>query len=370
LNERGEERILSIQQDKRVIKPSKMSERYAQWFETRVLSTSPLFRYLVMFMLTFPISIFSAYLILHLVNPLSVHLLNLGIGMFLYLLYLGILQTRFQSQITDQQFSRIVESAQDRVLTWRRVSIWPRQSAEPYITSTFNALFDAVIVSDTMIDLIDKMPESGEALLAFHLLRAPKRRNFADFVAAISVFFISTSFFAYFIITLLAVSFYYPFALLYILYIPIYYFAPVILIIVVKSALWTHDSAFERTSSIYHIHPQVAKDEVTSSQKLDDETAKATIWVVREWERKKRDGRRSSITFLGIIGAFLLESLFLLNFGIPFSSPYFYVLSSSVYIVPFIAGIAVFLVLRRWDKKCMAESYYTTKAADEPIWVD
>lgn len=361
---------MSIQQDKRVIKPSKMSERYARWFETRVLSTSPLFRYIVMFMLSIPVSTISAFLVLRLLNPLFLQILNLGIGVALYLLFLGMLQIRFQSEITDQQFSRIVESAQERILTWRRVSVWPRQSTEPYIAATFNAFFDAVIVSDTMIDLIDKMPESGEALLAFHLLRAPKRRNLADFVAAISVFFISTLFFTYFVISVLASAFYYPFILLYILYTPIYFIAPVILVLVVRTAFWAHDSAFERTSSMYHIHPQVAKDEVTSSQKLDDETAKATIWVVREWERKKRDGRRSSITILSIIGVFLLEFPYLLSFGISFYSPYFYVLSSLIYIVPFIAGIAVFLILRRWDKKCMAELYYETKAADEPIWVD
>ncbi|MFW9959245.1 MAG: hypothetical protein ACFFCT_14340 [Candidatus Odinarchaeota archaeon] len=252
--------------------------------------------------------------------------------------------------------------------------MWPRQSPEPYIASTFNSFFDAVIISDSMIDLIKKMPESGEALLAFHLLRAPKRRNVIDFIAAIIIFFISTLIFTSIFMVISAISYsayWFPiYSLIYIVQILIYFIAPVILIFVVRGAFWSHEFAFERASGIYQIHPQVAKDEVLSSQKLDDEASKSTIWVVREWERKKRFGRRSSISILVLIGAY---SLVLLIFTF-YPSMVYYVYMSSLYfivnVIPFVIVLFIFFLLRRWDKRCMNQLYYETTQADEPIWVD
>ncbi|MFW9961451.1 MAG: hypothetical protein ACFFDV_10550 [Candidatus Thorarchaeota archaeon] len=368
---------MSIQQDKRVVKPSKMSERYARWFETRVPSTSPLFRYLVMYTFSFPVSAISAYLILHFVDSIFVFILNLGIGVFLYLLFLNIIQKRFQAPITDQRFSQIVASAQDQVVTWRSVSVWPRQSAEPFIASTFNMFFDAVIVSDTMIDLIIKMPESGEALLAYHILRAPKRRSVLDFVAAILIFFISTILFTYVFLLLFTIPYYgyessmaFILALMTLVQVPIYFIAPVIFIFAIRGAFWTHDSAFEKVSDIYQIHPQVAKDEVMSSQKLDEEAAKSTVWVVREWERKKRGSRQTSITMSVVVLTFFL---ILLVFSY-YASIFYYIYTSSLYfvvlLIPILNALLAYFLIRRWDKRCMAELYYETKQADEPIWVD
>ena len=360
---------MSIQQDKRVVKPSKMSERYARWFETRVPSTSRLFRYIVMFLLSVPISILSFFLNRIVVDTLFIILFAFGTGVVLYLLYLKLIQRRFQSPITDQQFSQIVQAANERIVTWRKVNVWPRKSPEPYIASTFNALFDAVIVSDTMIDLIKTMPQSGEALLAFHLLRAPKRRNVADLVFAIIPFFLMTSYFPA-IFTIAMINPYYYFPILF-LYSPFLFLTPVILLIAVRGAFWTHDSAFERTSSVYQIHPQVAKDEVMSSQKLDDEAVKSTIWVVREWERRKRNGRRSSIIVWVIMFGYSFILVVLLNIltlmYYMYTSYYLYVI---VAIIPLIIAFVVYLLLKRWDKRCMGEIYYKTTQADEPIWVD
>jgi hypothetical protein len=359
---------LSIQKDKRVVKPSKMSERYARWFETRVPSTSPFFRYLLMLLLAIPMSIVSALLYTQLANPLFILGFDLGIGVILYLLYLNILQIRFRSPIADQQFSQIVGSTHDRTVTLRRVHVWPRKSAEPYIVSTFNAVFDAVIISDTMIELVKKMPESGEALLAFHLLRAPRQRNVADLVFAILPFFVATSFFAYILISILIIPYYYLFSL--VVYSPFLFLAPVLLAFVVKGSFWVHESAFERASGIYQIHPQVAKDEVMSSQKLDDEASKSTIWVVREWEQKKRNGRRSSITILVLIIEYSLI-LSILSFNASLS---YYMYMSSLYIVivtvPLVIAFLIYFLLRRWDKRCMGELYYETTQADEPVWID
>lgn len=365
---------MSIQQDKRVVKPSKMSERYARWFETRVPSTSPFFRYLVMYTFSIPVSAISAYLILHFVDSTYVFVLNFGIGVFLYLLFLSIILKRFQSPITDQRFSQIAGSAQDRIVTWRSVSVWPRQSAEPFIASTFNIFFDAVIVSDTMIDLINKMPESGEVLLAYHILRAPKRRNVLDFVAAILIFFISTIEFTYVFLNIFLSFLHGYWDFLYISFslvgLPIYFIAPVIFILAIRGAFWTHDSAFEKASGVYQIHPQVAKDEVISSQKLDEEAAKSTVWVVREWERKKRSTRQTSITILAVALTFFL---ILLVFSY-YASILYYIYSSSLYIVvmlvPVLIALLAYFLIRRWDKRCMATLYYETKQADEPIWVD
>jgi len=359
---------LSIQQDKRVVKPSKMSERYARWFETRVPSTSPLFRYLVMFLLAIPMSIISLFLNTLLVNPIFIMGFIFAIGVVLYLLYLNILHIRFRSPITNQPFSQIVRSADERIVTWRKVHVWPRRSSEPYIASTFNALFDAIIISDTMIELMNKMPESGEALLAFHLLKAPKQRNVADLILAVIPFFIATSFFTSFLITTMTTPYYYYLSL--ILYSPLVFLIPVILLIAVRGAFWTHESAFERAFGIYQIHPQVAKDEVMSSQKLDYEAEKSTIWVVKEWERRKRNGRRSSIALLVVVTYYAIILLVIQSS----SSLLYYMYMSLLFVfvvpVPVVIALLVYFLLRRWDKRCMGELYYETTQADEPIWVD
>jgi len=321
-----------------------------------------------MFLLAIPMSLISMFLSTHLVNPLFIIGFNLGIGVIFYLLYLNILQSHFRSPITDQQFSQIVRSANDKIVTWRGIYVWQRESAEPYIASTFNALFDAVIISDTMIELVKKMPESGEALLAFHLLRAPKRRNVADLVFAASTFVIATLLLSYVLRSILATSYYFFISI--VIYSPFLFLAPILLVLAMRGAFWFHELAFERASGIYQIHPQVAKDEVLSSQKLDDEASKSTIWVVREWERKKRFGRRSSISILVLIGAYSLV-LLALTF---YPSMVYYMYTSSLYFVvnvaPFVIALFIFFLLRRWDKRCMNQLYYETTQADEPIWVD
>jgi hypothetical protein len=358
---------MSIQQDKRVVKPSKMSERYARWFETRVPSTSPMFRYMLMFIFSIPMSFLALYFYMSAVNPAIVMIIVTGLGIIVYLFYLVILRIRFRSTISDQQFSQILSQAENRVGTRRNVQIWPQRSSNAYIAPTFNVLFDAILISEPMIDLIDKMPESGEVLLGYHLLRVPDYRNVLDLVLGTLPFLFISSLLT-FILTRGVTDWYILIILL--LNYSIMFFVPVLLVLALKAATWSHDSAFERTTGIYGMHPQVAKDEVISSQKLDEEAARATIWVVREWERRKRSGRRSSITVLVAAIILLFEYFFFAIVGFPFYPPFFYVMSLLVFLPPLIVGFAVYMVLGRWDKKCMAEMYYTTKAADEPIWVD
>jgi hypothetical protein len=362
---------LSIQQDKRVVKPSKMSERYARWFETRVPSTSPIFRYLLMFCLSIPLSLLSAILLVSRMEVVLTMVIVPGFGVVIYLLYLAILRIRFQSTITDQQFSEIVESARSRVGANENVQIWPQKSANAYIASTFNFLFDAILISDTMIELVDQMPESGEALLAFHLSQAPRARNVFDVVLAFLPFFIGSSLIS-FVLSVTWTTPYIVFLIFFLIVISssLVLFLPVLLVILLKAATWRHNSSFEKVTALYGIHPQVAKDEVMSSQKLDDEAARATVWVVREWERRKRSGRRNSIAILYIVLVFIIEYFYTMSFGLPYYSPYIAYISLLIYLPPFLVGLIVFVVLRRWDKKHMAEQYYTTKQADEPIWVD
>jgi hypothetical protein len=367
---RGVENIMSIQQDKRVIKPSKMSERYARWFGTRVPSTSPMFRYIVMLALAVPWS-FVSYLLLStlFIDLILCFLLSCGAGVIIYLLFLSVIESRFRSSITDEPFSKIVELAHERVGSYGLVYVWQRKSSEPYIASTFNSLFNAVIVSEPMISLILEMPVSGEALLAYHLLHRPNHRNILDIVAAILIF----SVFSINVAQMpLGYSSYYPFyyLLLLLTYSFVFIlFVPVVLIILLRGAFWVHDSAFERAAGMYKIHPQVARDEVLSSTILDEEAAKSVVWVVKEWERRKRDGRRLSITagILVIMYILIIELLALTGW-------FYYIyptgMLSLILATPILLALLVYLFLRRWDKKCMGELFFKTKQADEPIWVD
>jgi hypothetical protein len=359
---------MSILQNKDAVKPSKMSERYARWFGTRVPSTSALFRYFVMFLLSVPFSFIPGLTFADMTNFVIAMVFTTGLGVVIYLLYLTILQRRFQSIITDQVFSRIAESAQEKVSIQERVQIWPRQSPEPYIAATFNALFNAIIISDTMIDLIKKMPESGEAFLAFHLIKVPKERNIVDLVFPGVLFFLISSLFPLLLILSLPTSRYIFLYLL--LGINALSFLTVMMAIAVRGAFWVHDSAFERISGLYGIHPQVAKDEVMSSHPLDDEATRAIIWVVRDWESTKRNGRRGSIAILVLVVSFIVYYIMMASNPLIFYYPSILNIPILMASISLAIAFIIYMLLRRWDKKCMGELFFETTRADEPIWID
>lgn len=360
---------MSFQQDKRVIKPSKWSERYARWFSTRVLSTSPMFRYIVVFLLAIFWSIIYLVLFGVMVDFNILLLLSSAVGLVVYLVYLTILKNRFEFSVPDQSFSQLVDSAIEKTGTGRKASVWLRLDDEPYITSSYNAVFEAVIVSTRMMELILAMPESGEAMLAFHLLRMPKRKSVMDLIAGVLVF-TSTSIFITLITASLATI--YLGSMYFIMFastFSIIYVFPIFLVLLLRGAFWKHESAFERTEEIYKIHPQVAKDEVLSAQKMDEELAKSTRWSVRSWEERKRSSRRMSISFFSIIVLYFVVPVALsMLFLSPFYTPWqFYV---AIQLLPFVAGCLVFFTIKRWDRNCMDEAYTSVTDSHEQIWFD
>jgi len=353
-----------------VVKPSKWSERYARWFSTRVPSTSPMFRYMVVFVLAIPWS----YIYISIPGmPMDISfliLLTSAFGLVIYGVYLTILKNKFELSIPDQPFLKLVNSALDRTGTGSRIVVWPRFDDEPYIASTYNSSFEAVIVSTKMMELMVAMPESGEALLAFHLLRMPKRKNILDFVAGVLTFIVASTFMSiplFYLIPFTA----YPTYIIFIYMITLWpvLVIPVILIIAFRSAFWRHETAFELTLELYKIHPQVAKDEVISSQKIDEDLSESTIWSVRQWEENRRSGRRLSISILvaGISSAIPFFLIISLN---PYQFFYTPIIQFLLIGAPVIIGIMIFLIIRRWDRRCMDEIYYEVTDAHEQIWVD
>ncbi|TFG27768.1 hypothetical protein EU528_12300 [Candidatus Thorarchaeota archaeon] len=362
---------MSFQQDKRVVRPSKWSERYARWFSTRVLSTSPMFRYIVMFSLALPWSI--AYLAIFgmIVDFIVLLSLSTAIGLVVYMMYLSILKNRFELPIPDKSFLQLVNSAIDKTATGGRVSVWMRFDEEPYITSTYNSGFEAVIISKKMMELMMAMPVSGEAVVAFHLLRMPKNKNVIDIFAGAFVFTSLATFIVYAIASLSTLFPYSGYMLLLVFASSLWmiYLAPIFFVLILRSAFWTHESAFERTEKIYGIHPQVAKDEVLSAQKMDEELTKSTIWSVKIWEERKRSGRRASISV----------SLTLVLFGIAIfvtmmNPTSFYYIPWETYLItfglPILLGTLIFFAIKRWDRNCMDEIYYSVTDAHEQIWFD
>lgn len=354
-----------------MVKPSKWSERYARWFSTRVPSTSPMFRYMVVFILAIPwsyiyFSIPGMIMDIYFLVPITS-----VFGLVVYGVYLTILKNRFELSIPDQPFLQLVNSALERTGTGNRVVVWPRFDDEPYITSTYNSSFEAVIVSTKMMELMVAMPESGEALLAFHLLRMPERKNVLDFVAGVLTFSVASTLMTFLLVYLISFSASSFIILMLMMVLWPVFAVPLVLILALRSAFWRHETAFERTLGLYKIHPQVAKDEVISSQKLDEELSKSTIWSVKQWEENRRSSRRSSIFLLTILIIFGLEYYLL------FLSPnlFFTIFMNLQFLslllaFPVIVGILIYLILRRWDKTCMGEIYYDVTDGHERIWVD
>ena len=353
-----------------MVKPSKWSERYARWFSTRVPSTSPMFRYMLVFVLAIPwsyiyFSIPGMIMDIYFLLPITS-----AFGLIIYGGYLTILKNRFELHIPDKPFLQLVDSALERTGTGGRVVVWPRFDDEPYITSTYNSSFEAVIVSSKMMELMAAMPESGEALLAFHLLRMPERKNVLDFVAGVLTFSTASTLMISFLLYLLPFSVSSPLMIiLFMMVLSPVLLVPLFLILALRSAFWTHETSFERTLELYKIHPQVARDEVLSSQKIDEELSKSTIWSVKKWEENRRSGRRSSISFLTI---FTLYVIVIVSVSlIPYS--YLIIIGNLVILslaFPPIVGILVYLILRRRDRTCMDEIYCDITDSHEQIWID
>ena len=144
---------------------------------------------------------------------------------------------------------------------------------------------------------------------------------------------------------------------------------PVVFILALRSAFWSHETAFERTLELYKIHPQVAKDEVISSQKIDEELSKSTIWSVKQWEENIRSGRRLSISILVAAISSAIPFILIISSN-PYTFFYTPIMQFLLLGAPVIIGILIFLILRRWDKTCMSELYYEVTDVHERIWVD
>ncbi len=353
-----------------MVKPSTWSERYARWFSTRVPSTSPMFRYMVVFILAIPWSYIYFSIPGMIMDPYILVPIAAVFGSVVYGAYLTILKNRFELSIPDKPFLQLVNSALERTGTGGRVAVWPRLSDEPYITSTYNSSFEAVIVSSKMMELMAAMPENGEALLAFHLLRMPKRKNVLDFLAGVLTFTVASTFMTNLLLSILSFSSSPYMIIMFMVLLSPVFVVPVVLILALRSAFWSHETAFERALELYNIHPQVAKDEVMSSQKLDEELSKSTIWFVKKWEETKRSSRRLSISILTSI------TVFAVIFYLVSLSPIFYLIGYVGYAlvltvcIPGTVGILTYFLMRRWDMRCMSDIYNDVTDAHEQIWVD
>ena len=308
-------------------------------------------------------------------NWLIVLLLSTLIGALFHILYLLILRIRFNNPSQNTEFHDLIGRIHQKVVISSRTHIWVRRSEEVFIASTYNPLFNAVIVSEPMVELIMKSPESGEALLAFHLMRVPRTRWFADFVGSVILFLIfayTSSLVLVPLVIMLVQSIMYggimvismmgSFATL--------FMAPILFIILVKGTFWRHEPAFVAVHQIYGLHPNVAKVQVERGIILNEEEAQTVIWSVRDWEKKKRGARRVGVCTLVAILSWILGLALVSWLGsIPYS-PYLVLLLYLPYILAGVAALIAYLLLGRWDKNAMGEVFKETTDYDEPIWVD
>lgn len=361
---------------------TKSSDRYARWFGTRVPIVSRggiailtflaalLFSVLIYFTFDFTIITWNW------ITPL---LLTLTAGFLIHILILLILKIRFNSPSTNSEFNALIGQVHQKVVVPSRAHIWIRQSEEAFIATSINPIFDAVIVSEPMVDLILKTPESGEVLLAFHLLRVPRTKWIGDLFGSIILFLIFT-YTSSLILVPLAIAIGQSIALGY-LYVVMsvtmnfasFFVVPIILVLLLKDTFWRHDSAFDGILEIYGVHPNVAKVHVERGYPLNEDEAQTVVWGVRDWEKRKRGSRRVGVSTLAAIGSFLLgyiPLLVLLSGGYYPISPYLYFLSYLPFIFALIGISISYLLLKRWDKNAVGEVFKKTTDYDEPIWVD
>jgi hypothetical protein len=348
---------------------SRWPDRYLRWFGTRLPVTSRVFLYsfttLIAVVLSFPLH--------EIVVPFNVIVFTLvvvGLGVLTHILFLVLQKTRLEAPSSDNALLEIVSRVTQRVVVSSEVQIWERESEDLFIVSTYNALFEAIIISTAMKESIIENPESGEALLAFHLLRMPKGRSVVDFIGSTFGFWLVAAILDYVVIPPISG---------WSITILVYFFTMfvilgsssamgVILLLFIKGAFWKHENSFEIVNDMYGIHPQVAKLQVERSRALDSDETRAVLWGVLEWEKRKRSGRRAGFAIL--CGATVFSLPFLFMWFVQFSySLYYYTMSTNL-ILSGLAGFVAYLAVRRWDKRAMKEVEYATDGAREPIWMD
>jgi hypothetical protein len=358
---------------------TKASDRYARWFGTRVplVSRGGMVLLTLLAALPFSVVIYSVFNITILgPNWLTALFLTLDAGLLVHALILLSLRVRFNSPSTNSEFNSLVSQIHQKVVIPSRARVWARQSEDAFIASSFNPLFDAIMVSEPMVDLILRTPTSGEALLAFHLMRVPRTKWMADLFGSIILFLIVTYssslilvplaitvidmiLAGYFYIIISALS---SFAAL--------FMAPIVLVFLLKGTFWKHEPAFDGVQEIYGIHPNVAKVHIERGYPLTEEEARTVIWGVRDWEKRKRGGRRVGVTTLIVIPSWALGFLIVMWIGyIPYS-PYTILIAYLPYIIAATAGLISYLLIRRWDKIAMGEVFKKTTDYDEPLWID
>ncbi|NHI90659.1 MAG: hypothetical protein EAX87_14155 [Candidatus Thorarchaeota archaeon] len=359
---------------------TKGTERYRKWFGTKVPSVSRGLMTILSLSFALP---FSGLLYLRFnytivnYNWLIPLVYTLVIGAMIHIFYLAGLRTRFSNPSSNKDFLDIVSRIHQRVVVPSRTSIWIRWSEEPFIATSFNPLFNAVIVSEPMQDLILQSPESGEVLLAFHLFRVPRVKWFADLIGSTIMFLIFSYGFVLFLIPLVSsimlISIYGGYWVFILITLAMslvpYFLVMLLLVIVLKGTFWRHEPAFDSIQTIYGMHPNVAKVQIEEGRVLEEEEAQAVIWAVREWEKSKRSARRVGLSTILAIISFLLGILALSRFYIPYSPFLFYMIQIPL-IIPVAVWILSYLILRKWDKNAMGEVFQKTTDYDEPIWMD
>jgi MFS family permease len=357
---------------------TKTSDRYAKWFGTRVPSVSRGFVVLLVLIGAIP---FSAALFLGFgYTIVSIYwwvalLLSILVGALFHILYLLILKNRFNNPSQNTEFHDLIGRIHQRVVVSSKTHVWVRRSEDVFIASTFNPIFNAVIVSEPMVELVMKSPESGEALLAFHFLRVPRSRWFADFAGAVILFLIFTYASSLILVPLatmiaqsLAYGGYFIFSMMSSL--ASLFIAPIIFVVLVKGAFWRHEPAFVGVESVYGLHPNVAKIQVERGITLNEEEAQTVVWSVRDWEKRKRSSRRMGVCTLvaiagWIIGIFLIAWIGYIPYGL-----YISLIMYLPFIIAGVAALITYLLLRRWDNNAMGEVFKETTDYDEPIWMD
>ena len=302
---------------------------------------------------------------------------SLAIGACIHILYLIFLRTRFTNPFSNKEFLDIVSRVHQKIVISSRTRIWIRKSEEPFIATTFNPLFNAIIVSEPMQDRILQNPKSGEVLLAFHLFRVPRTEWFVNLFGSTVMFLIFTYGSILFLIPLVAqivwMQMYGGYFMLIIMSLTMS-LAPLflvlfLLVLVMKGTFWRHEPAFDSVQSIYGMHPNVAKVQVEEGRILDEEEAQAVIWAVREWETSKRGARRVGLSTILAILSFIISILVSFRFYVPYPMLLLLILQIPS-LAAVVAWICSYLILRRWDRNAMTEVFHKTTDYDEPLWMD
>ena len=247
--------------------------------------------------------------------------------------------------------------------------IWISNSTSMFITTHISLFAKSIVISETMLNSMKKLPEKAEIVLAERVLELNSMVQYVNLVCTTAVFTI--------------LWYYYLYILMPFLFLPtvvltifggllIYLFGGLfVLLVFFREITWRRSNAFEIVRDVYQVQLGVAEKCLLENRELSQIETEELLILLRHLEEKKRSKRRVSISIIASGFSFLLSSLLLNVIYLFIDSTLFMILLGPILLLPVcVSLISTQLLIKRFDDRAIDRLYRKFEQKTELKWID